>query len=489
VSCVPQPDSDSDTSLHGLQSVPSSLRETPVRPNGAAGGASSPGGPRTAVLGAGPAGLSVAYELSRQGLPVDVYEKDDAPGGLARSIPLWGQRVELGPHYLLETADPGMNALLRDAMGSVSLHRYLRRTSIYVGGRHLAYPPSATSLLKALGPWKSFRAAVSWLGQWARPREDSRSVEAYISQRVGPYLYRRLFRDYSEKLWGTPCRTLDESYGRSLIGFGARSLAATLRKYLLPGRAHPHARCLYPEGGMSVLWDGMTRRIREQGGQVHFGARVARLVRDDRGIQGLCLEDGSTRSYDRIVSTIPESVLLRLLPDTPAPLIARMDGVPCRSLLSVFCRAGSREYLRHHSVFLYGPELQAARITNFNAFRGAPGNDILLLEYWTDEAGELWTASDARIRQVAGQDLGRLSGVGAAVLDQVKVMRLRKAYQIPFPGLADIKGEVADHLRGVAGLHPIGRAHQALFNYGMADALAEGLSLGRQLCRSSPGVR
>jgi len=412
---------------------------------------------------------------------VEVFEKDTQPGGLAKSISVWGQSVEVGPHYLLETPDTGMTALLNDALGSAPMHRYLRRTSILVDGRYIAYPPSARSLLAGLGPWASFRGGISFLGQLVGPARQSGSVEDYISQRVGPYFYRRLFRDYSEKLWGTPCRTLDESYGRSLIGFGTQSLGATLKKYLLPGKVHAHARCLYPEAGMSALWHGLTRRIREQGGQVHFGARVAQVIQGSSGAQGLRLEDGSVRHYDRIVSTIPESALLRLLSDPPAPLMSRMNSVRYRSLLAVFCRAGSWEHLRHHSVFLYGPEFRAARITNFNAFRGLPGNDVLLLEYWTDEGSPLWQASEEEILRVVNEDLGRFPGSLPATVSEVTMVRLRRAYQVPLPDLRAVKDEVAGHLRGIAGLTLAGRANQAQFNYGMADALAEGLGLARTL--------
>src|SRR5690606_22057703 len=119
---------------------------------------------RVVVIGAGPAGLTVALELARGGAEVAVFEAGEVPGGMARSLELWGRRVDLGPHRFF-SGDERVNRLWFDVVGD-AYDMVERRTRIYYGGRYYAYPLRSLDVARQAGPRRTFE----YLGSYLRER-------------------------------------------------------------------------------------------------------------------------------------------------------------------------------------------------------------------------------------------------------------------------------------------------------------------------------
>jgi protoporphyrinogen oxidase len=152
-----------------------------------------------AVVGAGPAGLAAAFRLQELGVAVTVFEASDAVGGMARTIGLWGQKVDLGPHRFFSN-DPRVNGLWRDVLGEGGYAMVSRLTRIYYDGTFFDYPLKAANAVRGLGVLKSFLCICSYLKACIGSGDGGPSFESWVSRRFGRRLYEMFFKSYSEKL-------------------------------------------------------------------------------------------------------------------------------------------------------------------------------------------------------------------------------------------------------------------------------------------------
>src|SRR5215204_5851409 len=167
-------------------------------PAGPDGGASI----GTAILGAGPAGLTAAHVLARRGLRGAVFEADGAVGGIAKTIEFNGYRFDLGGHRFF-TKLQSIQQLWEEMLGEEFLTRP-RLSRIYYNGKYFAYPLAAKDVVGRLGPVESTLCALSYLWAARRPKVEADTFEEWVTARFGRRLYDAFFRSYTEKLWGIP---------------------------------------------------------------------------------------------------------------------------------------------------------------------------------------------------------------------------------------------------------------------------------------------
>src|SRR5437764_2429755 len=157
----------------------------------------------TAVLGAGPAGLTAAYVLARRGRPATVFEADGTVGGIAKTIEFNGYRFDLGGHRFFTKLQP-VQRLWEEMLGSEFLRRP-RLSRIYYNGKYFAYPLAAKDVVGRLGLWESARCTLSYIWQGLHPRRsEPHTFEEWVTTRFGRRLYDAFFRSYTEKVWGIP---------------------------------------------------------------------------------------------------------------------------------------------------------------------------------------------------------------------------------------------------------------------------------------------
>ena len=170
---------------------------------------------KVAVIGAGPAGLTAAYQLAKAGIEVEVFEASNHVGGMSRSFRLWDQTVDLGPHRFF-SADARVNRLWLEVVER-DYTMVDRLTRIYYDKRFFNYPLDAANALKNLGPFEAARCVLSYLKQRFRPDEDHQTFESWVVRKFGRRLFEMFFQSYSEKLWGISCQDLDEDFAAQRI--------------------------------------------------------------------------------------------------------------------------------------------------------------------------------------------------------------------------------------------------------------------------------
>ncbi len=425
-----------------------------------------------AVIGAGPAGLTAAYQLAKAGVAVTVFEAGAAVGGMARTIPLWGQRVDLGPHRFFSN-DPRVNGLWLEVVGD----RYGmvdRLTRILYRRTMFRYPLQAANALAGLGPVEAVRCVMSYARARLWPEADQDTFESWVVNRFGRRLFGIFFESYSEKLWGIRCTDIDSEFATQRIR--KFSLSEAIRAALLPSRGRAHRTLAdafaYPHGGTGAIYEEMARRVAALGSTVALNTPVAAVLPPSSPGARPALEfaNGDTLAFDHVVSTMP---ITQLLARMAAPGDLRMHAAKLRfrNTILVYLRVTGDRLFPDQWVYVHSPELATGRITNFRNWhpslnQGQP-DTILCLEFWCDETDPIWTGDDqALIRRAAADAYG--SGlVPAGAVQAGHVLRVPKCYPVYATGYRRHLKPVQEFLAAQPGLSVIGR--YGAFKYNNQD--------------------
>lgn len=428
---------------------------------------------RVAIIGAGPSGLVAAHELVERGMEVHVFERDAQVGGLARTLHVLGERVELGPHFVV-TQDQVPAEKTIFSYFEEQAQPYQRRSRIYLDGVYYEYPPRALDILRKWGIGRSFAAFLSLL--WHRVLPGDRQPNAYnhVRRALGRTLCDAFFASYSEKLWGVPCDQIDESYARALIGFEKFSLGNLLTRLRSTGNAQFHQDCIYPKGGIGGAWERLKNAIEVRGGRFHMQASITSLTVEGHRVSGLVTADGREHVFDAVLSSAPDALMLRMLPQAPAHLLASLQDVRARKLALLYVKLRNTDVVPDHTVYLYSSGVRAVRASNFNRFRSVSGEGVVLLEYWLSPTDALCENVPA-LERIGLADLAEAFGVSQADVLGTHVTYIPAAYLVPDPGLAGIREAIRACLDGYEGLYRMGRGNQDLFNFGVVQSMRDGM--------------
>jgi len=236
------------------------------------------------ILGAGPAGLTAAYELNRHGVPLTVLEKDPRfVGGLARTVERDGYRFDIGGHRFFSKSQE-IEDLWTEMMGE-QLRSCARISRIYYRQKYFDYPLKPVNALRNLGPIESMRCLLSYA--WARmhPVKNPRSLEDWVRNQFGYRLFSIFFKTYTEKVWGISTSELSADWAAQRIK--GLSLMETIRHAVVPARFQPHERGAviktlidrfrYPRLGPGQLWEVVRDKLVAGGRRIELGAEVTSI--------------------------------------------------------------------------------------------------------------------------------------------------------------------------------------------------------------------
>ncbi|MGH2535801.1 MAG: NAD(P)/FAD-dependent oxidoreductase [Candidatus Promineifilaceae bacterium] len=442
---------------------------------------------RVVVVGAGPAGLTAAYELAREGARPLVLEARDRPGGLARSECYRGYTFDLGGHrFFSKSAE--VNELWRLMLGA----RFLRRprlSRIHFNGRLFHYPLQPWNTLANLGPVESARILASYLRWRIAPHKQESSFEEWVTNRFGRRLYQKLFQSYTEKVWGRPGSEIRAEWAAQRI----RNLslrAALLAAFRRPGRqvASLIEEFHYPALGPGMMWEAFAAAIERLGGQVWLNAPVTGFEWDGRRVTSLtAVRQGRAIALaaDAYISSMPLGDLTRLFkPAAPGQVQAASASLRYRSLIVVGLIVNEANLFPDNWIYVHEPGLRVARIQNYKNWSPAMAADSATshvgLEYFCDEGDDLWRLSEAELIALAREEFARLGlARGSQEIDGC-VFRLPRSYPIYDQAYEGALTILRGWLEGMGNLQTIGR--NGLHRYDNQDhAMLTGLLAARNL--------
>lgn len=227
------------------------------------------------MIGAGPAGLSAAYELNKQGYPVTVLEADPVQvGGLSRTVTYQGYRFDIGGHrFFSKSAE--IEALWTEILGS-EMQVCRRLSRIFYRGVFFDYPIRPTDVFAKLGPGFTTLCLLSYLKARLFPRPNPVSFEDWVINQFGERLYRTFFKTYTEKVWGIPCHEISADWAAQRIK--GLSMASLIRKTFFPNREGVIKtlidRFRYPRLGPGQMWERVQTLLAEAGQPVQLDRKV-----------------------------------------------------------------------------------------------------------------------------------------------------------------------------------------------------------------------
>ena len=441
-----------------------------------------------AIIGAGPAGLTAAYQLALKGFKVTIFEAGTSVGGMARSIPLWGQLVDLGPHRFF-SSDPRVNGIWLDVVGN----RYSmvnRLTRIYYRRKFFDYPLKPFNALSGLGVVEAAICVFSYLGAKMFPAASEETFEDWVTNRFGRRLFEIFFKSYSEKLWGISCRELDAEFAAQRIR--KLSFFEALKSALFRSASTRHRTLVdefaYPHRGAGAAYQEMAERIRALGGDILLSTAVASVhPAVDVGKQPvLKFDDGETRAFDHVISTMPITQLVNRM-GAPEDVRRAAGQLKFRNTILVYLRVDGGSTFPDQWIYIHSPELLTGRITNFRnwvpSITNGMADTVLCLEYWCYDGDEIWTKADADLVMLATDEVYKTSLIVTGSVKEGHVVRIPKCYPVYAAGYKKNLEPVQAFLSKQKNLSVIGRYgafkynnqdHSILMGYLAAANIADG---------------
>lgn len=401
---------------------------------------------------------------------MDVFEAGSQVGGLARTISLWGQRVDLGPHRFFST-DRRVNNLWLEVVGRDFL-MIDRLTRIFYNNRFFQYPIRPFEALAKLGPVETLRCLASYGAQLISPVPDNGSFEDWVIRAFGRRLFEIFFKTYSEKLWGIPCADLDADFAAQRIK--KFSLGEAVRTALFPTNHGKHKtlveRFAYPLKGTGAVYERMAEKIRANDGRVFLNSPVESVEMDQGRASGIRI-GGESRAYASVVSTMPLTLLIERMRGVPDTVRESASRLRFRNTILVYLRVEGTDLFPDNWLYVHSPELRAGRITNFRNWSpelyGEAKSTILCLEYWAYPEDETWSLPDASLIETAKREIRSTGLTRQNPIADGHVVRLKRCYPVYARGYKQLLEPIIAWLRTVPNLVAIGR--YGAFKYNNQD--------------------
>jgi len=395
------------------------------------------------VIGAGPAGLAAALELTRAGQDCIVLERDaDYVGGIARTVNYKGYRLDIGGHRFytkIDEVSQWWNEILPEDFIEVK-----RISRIYYRGRFLDYPLRAWNAFSKMGPWFSVRAVLSHLYRKARPIKSEVSFRDWVTNRFGDRLFKAFFESYTEKVWGMKCTEISADWAAQRIQ--GLSLKNVIIRAFTPnlGRKKDAAfKTLidtfhYPRFGCGMLWERTRDLIVEAGNEVVMDRRVTRIRSEEGRVTGVeCLDSkGNLHVYpcSHVISSMPLRELVEAADEAPAEVARAARQLRYRDFITVGLKVHRPQVFPDNWIYVHDPEVKLGRIQNFKNWSPemVPNADetFLGLEYFCFEGDGLWNMEDKDLIALGRAEIDRIGIVKKEEISDGCVVRMPKAYPI-----------------------------------------------------------
>lgn len=473
------------------------------------------------IIGAGPAGLTAAYELLRQSneYEVVVFEESQQFGGISRTVEYHGNRMDMGGHRFFSKV-PEVNAWWQEmlpaqgapAADDKALDRkvtlaadgpdpqqtdrvMLRRnrvSRIFFNQRFFDYPISLKfETFANMGLGTTMIVGFSYIKAKLMPRKEN-SLEDFYINRFGKKLYSMFFEHYTENLWGRHPSEIDPSWGAQRVK--GVSIAAVL-KDALGKMFHVQGRKVetslieefsYPKLGPGQLWDVTAEEITNKGGQILKGARVIGVHKDADGrLTGVTYVDETGKQTrvdgDVVISSMPIKDLVAAMNDVPADPARIAAGLPYRDYMTVgvlidHLNLQNKTKLRtvgnivpDNWVYVHDRSVTMGRFQIYNNWSPYLVQDLehtvwMGLEYFCNEGDSMWTMSDDDFAQMGIKEMITLGLIDSeANVKDYHVERVKKAYPAYFDTY-DEMDTLRAYLDTIPNLFCVGRNGQHRYN-------------------------
>lgn len=426
------------------------------------------------VIGAGPAGLTAAYELAKQSIQPIVLEQSNQVGGISRTETYKGYRFDIGGHRFF-TKVTEVDQLWHEILGDGFI-KVPRLSRIYYQGKFYDYPLSLWNALFNLGIGTSAIILLSYLK--AKFKSKLRTVEPetfeeWVSDRFGIRLYRIFFKTYTEKVWGIPCNKIRADWAAQRIQGMSLKRAVINALFKTQNAKSLIKEFNYPLFGPGMMWERCQELIEQKGGTVALNTRVTQIKREGTRIKSITIQQGDQETQLQgihFISSMPVTALLhRLDPPPPPQVLEAARGLKYRDFLIVSLIIDRDHLFPDNWIYIHSPEFKVGRIQNFKNWSPEMVPDAnktcLGMEYFCSQGDELWEMSDEALIELASQEAAAL-GLGVELKDikDGTVIRQLKAYPVYDGEYRQHLNVIQEYLETFENLQTVGRNGMHRYN-------------------------
>lgn len=426
------------------------------------------------IIGAGPAGLTAAYELAKRKTHSIILEKDMTVGGISRTARYKGYRFDIGGHRFFTKVDRVMD-MWKEVLGTDFLRRP-RMSHVYYNKKFFSYPIKPFDVVKKLGVYETALAGFSFLNARLNPRVKEDSFEDYIINNFGERLYRTFFKSYTEKVWGIPCTEIRAEWAAQRIK--GLSLTSIARAAVFGNRGNKIKTLIeefhYPRFGPGMMWE-KTKDIVEQSGygKVRFGIWVEAILHDGMKITGVRVinEKGKKETIrgSALVSSMPIGELLQSMePAVSLEAKEAADGLHYRDFITVALIVNRERMFPDNWIYIHEPGVQVGRIQNFKNWSPEmvedPKKTCLGLEYFCFTSDPIWSMKDEDLVRLGAEELEK---IGLAKKEEVldgTVVRMEKTYPVYDMSYERAMPVIKEAVGKFSNLYPVGRNGMHKYN-------------------------
>jgi len=348
-----------------------------------------------------------------------------------------------------------------------------RMSRIFWRGRYLDYPLKGTDVIRKLGPVEVLRCGLSYLWAAARPKGREDNFEQWVSNRFGKRLYKHFFESYTEKVWGVPTTEIRAEWAAQRIK-GLSFFSAARAAFF--GNKGNRIKSLidsfqYPRYGPGQMWERMTDRIEELGGEVRLETPATSVELDGERVVAVHTPDDRIEPA-AVISSLPLAATVRIAdPAAPAPVRDAASDLRYRDFLTVALVLDGEDLFPDNWIYIHEPDVRVGRIQNYRSWSPwmvpDPDTACVGLEYFCFNGDDLWTMDDDALVALATQELERL---GLATPDKVRrghVVRVPLAYPMYDAEYAERVATIRTWLDPLKGFQQVGR--NGLHRYNNSD--------------------
>lgn len=477
------------------------------------------------IIGAGPAGLTAAYELlERSEVKPVILEKSDYMGGIARTVLYKGNRIDIGPHRFFSKSDRVMDWWLKmmplqatdDAEPVISyqnksrtiaggvganpdtedkcLLTIKRRTRIYYLRKFFDYPISLkVETLQNLGLVRTMKIGMSYLKAAALPIRPEENLEQFFINRFGKELYLTFFKDYTEKVWGIQCDKISADWGAQRVkGLSIMKTLIHAVKKVFSGIGDIKQKgtetslveqFLFPKLGTGQMWEEVAGHVTNKGGDIHTLYNVEKINIEGKrvvSVEAVHATTGEKQTFtgDYFFSTMPIQELIRSLSCDVPPSIKEISeglvyrdfvevGILCNKLKVTEEGPTGRRPITDNWIYIQESDVKVGRMQIWNNWGPSMVADLnkvwLGLEYFCNKGDEIWNLSDQEMIKLASDELEKMAICDKKDILDGMVIHYEKTYPGYF-GTYDRFDELTNWIDQIENLFLIGRNGQHKYN-------------------------
>jgi protoporphyrinogen oxidase len=482
------------------------------------------------IIGAGPAGLTAAYELlEKTDIKPIIFEMSPDIGGISKTVTYKGNRIDIGGHRFFSKSDKILNwwqSILplqgKPSRDDIMLNRDItlskvegapnpektdlvmlirrRLSRIFFLRSFFDYPISLKwNTFRNLGAVKITKIGLSYIEAKILPIKNEKSLEDFFINRFGKQLYFIFFKDYTEKVWGVSCNSIKPDWGAQRIkGLSItkaiiHAVNSSLKKDISIDQKNIETslieQFMYPKLGPGQLWEEVARKIEGKGGEIHRKHEVTEIKWRDRKVIEVSVEDKETQikkyfKCDYTFSTMPVQELIQAMdPSAPRSVQRVARGLKYRDFITVGVLLKKMKIknktkiptvnniVPDNWIYIQEKDVKLGRLQIFNNWSPYMVNDPektvwIGLEYFCNLGDELWSKSDDEFSKFAINELAHIDIIDKDDVMDSTVIRMPKTYPAYF-GTYDDFQVIRDFTDEIENLFLIGR--NGMHKYNNAD--------------------